>query len=211
MKIISTLLVSLFSLLAVATTNNYEKAMLENLSAMQTARTDAEWQEISNKFSRIADAEQDQWLPSYYAAYCNIIMTTFKEEPDQKDQQLDLAQGHLDKALDIGGENSELLALQGFVHMIRLTVDPAGRGPSYSEMSMQAFGKARALNPENPRAIYLSAQMQMGTAQFFGTGIEEACKQLQLALEKFQEEKPQDPLAPAWGYRQAQQITQACQ
>ena len=211
MKTIFTLLVSLVSLVALADITNYQKAMLDNLSAMQKARTNTEWQEIANNFSRIAEAEQDKWLPQYYAAYCNIIMTTFKQEPEQKDHQLDLAQEHLDKAMAITGENSELLALQGFVHMIRLTVDPAGRGPSYSEMTMQAFGKARAMDPENPRAIYLSAQMQMGTAQFFGSGIEEACKQLKLALEKFQEENSNDPLAPSWGYHQAQQMQQSCQ
>lgn len=211
MKILCSLLVGLFSLLSAQTENNYEKAMLDNLTAMQSAATNAEWQEIANKFSRIADAEQDQWLPSYYAAYCNIIMSTFKEAPDQKDHQLDLAQQHLDKAMDLGVENSELLALQGFVHMIRLTVDPATRGANYSQLSMQAFGKARALDPENPRAIYLSAQMQMGTARFFGSEITDACKLLELALEKFENEKPQDPLAPAWGYRQAQQMTHACQ
>ena len=211
MKIITTIVISLAGLLTFAHTSDYQKAMLDNLSAMEQAQTEAQWQEVANKFSRIADVEQDQWLPDYYAGYCYIVISTFKEQPDQKDHLLDQAQEHLDQALAIGGENSELLALQGFVHMIRLTVDPAGRGASYSQKSMQAFGKARALDAENPRAIYLSAQMQMGTARFFGSGIEESCELLQLALEKFQQEKPTDPLAPAWGYGQAQQMKQTCQ
>ena len=83
--------------------------------------------------------------------------------------------------------------------MMRVTVDPATRGPQYSGLAMQTFGKASAINPENPRALALMAQMQYGTAKFFGSPTTEACSTLNAALEKFDSYKSENPLSPQWG------------
>ncbi len=55
--------------------------------------------------------------------------------------------------------------------------------------------KANALNPENPRALALMAQMQFGTAQFFNQPTTDACNTLNQALQKFDTFKSDNPLA----------------
>jgi hypothetical protein len=94
--------------------------------------------------------------------------------------------------------------------MIRVTVDPASRGQQYSGLAFQAFSKAVAINPENPRALGLLAQMQYGTAQFFGSPVTEACTTLTKALEKFETYKNESPLAPTWGKKMAEGMKAAC-
>jgi len=78
-------------------------------------------------------------------------------------------------------------------------------------MSMQAFGKSLGLNPENPRALSLMAQMQLGTAKFFNTPPTEACDTLTKALEKFETYKSENPLAPVWGKGMTEELKKNCQ
>ena len=94
--------------------------------------------------------------------------------------------------------------------MLRVTVDPASRGQQYSGMAFQSFGKAVAMNPENPRALSLLAQMQYGTAQFFNSPTTEACATLTKALEKFDSYKSSNPLAPQWGRKMAEGLKSRC-
>ena len=94
--------------------------------------------------------------------------------------------------------------------MIRLTVDPGSRGPQYSGLAMQSFGRAVALNPNNPRALSLLAQMQLGTAQFFGSPITEACNTNKKALELFDTDQHENPLAPTWGKSVAEAMVTQC-
>jgi hypothetical protein len=114
------------------------------------------------------------------------------------------------KAKAIVPKESEVIALEGFAYMIRVTVDPATRGPQYVGIAMQTYGQAINLNPENPRAFALLAQMQYGTAQFFGSSTTEACGTLAKSLEKFETYKSENPLAPQWGRGMAEGMKEQC-
>jgi hypothetical protein len=105
----------------------------------------------------------------------------------------------LDKAKAILPDDAELIALEGFIHMMRLSVDPANRGQKYSTLAMQAYNKALHINADNPRALALMAQMQLGTAKFFGSSTAEACAMAANAQEKFTTYKSENPLSPQWG------------
>jgi hypothetical protein len=66
------------------------------------------------------------------------------------------------------------------------------------------------LNPENPRALALLAQMQFGTARFFGSSTIEACGTNTKALEKFEKFKSDNALAPQWGRGMAEEMRDEC-
>jgi hypothetical protein len=130
-------------------------------------------------------------------------------------QQKGRLREHFQFNADIIGESdpaadAEIIALVGFIHMMRVAVDPASRGAQYSGMAMQAFGKATSLNPENPRALVLMAQMQFGTAKFFGSPATEACATLNAAIQKFDSYKSDNPLAPQWGREMALGLKKEC-
>jgi tetratricopeptide (TPR) repeat protein len=193
-----------------ATDGKYEQAMKKNIDAVYKAQTLEELQASVNSFQRIAEAEKSKWEPNYYAAFGNIMMATREKDGAKKDTYLDLAMESIKKAKELAPDESEIVALEGFVHMIRVTVDPATRGQQFAGLAMQTFGKAISLNPENPRALSLLAQMQYGTAQFFGSSTAEACATLDKSLEKFASAKSENPLAPMWGKQSAEALKTQC-
>ncbi len=211
MNIIPLFLLAL-SLLAykAAANDRYTESMQKNIQTVYTAKTSDELQSAVNAFERIGEAEKSKWEPFYYASFGYVMMATREKEAQKKDAYLDLAIKAIEKANTINPGESEIVALEGFVHMIRVTVNPASRGQQYSGMAMQSFGKAVAINPDNPRALSLMAQMQYGTAQFFGSPTTEACSTLQKALEKFDNYSSENPLAPQWGRNMAEGMKEKC-
>lgn len=191
--------------------SNYEKIMLENIGALYEAKNNEEYQEVINKFSRIANKETDKWEPLYYISFGYVMMAANSEEAAAKDKFLDLALEKIKEGLEIAPQESELVALKGFVHMLRITVDPATRGQQYAGLSMQSFGKALELDPENPRTLYLMGQMELGTAQFFGADTSEACGKLKASIEKFDTYQSGNVLAPTWGKKSAEATVGRCQ
>jgi hypothetical protein len=206
--IITALLISVSQL--IAHDDKYLQAMQKNISVVYKAQTIEDLQQSVNTFERIASAEKTKWEPHYYAAFGYVMMATREKEAGKKDSYLDLALASIEKAKALISQESEVIALEGFVHMIRVTVDPATRGPQYGAKAMQSFGMANALNPENPRPLVFMAQMQYGTAQFFGSSTAEACETLKKSLEKFETYKSENPLAPAWGKGMAEGMKEQC-
>jgi tetratricopeptide (TPR) repeat protein len=206
------LLIAALAFLAVTVSANdrYTEAMQKNIEVVYKAKSVEEIQAAVHAFERIGDAEKSKWEPFYYAAYGHLMIALRVDDPATKDKQLDRALETLEKASAVNPGESEIVALEGFIHMIRVSVDPASRGQQYSGLAMQTFGKAIAMDPENPRALVLMAQMQYGTAQFFGAPATEACGTLNKALEKFETYKSTNPLAPVWGKQIAKGMKAQC-
>lgn len=194
-----------------ANDEKYISQMTKNIDALYKAKTVEEFQTAINSVERIAHAEKTKWEPFYYASFGYILMATRETDGGKKDAVLDLARQSLDRAIALKSDDSELVALEGFIHMIRLTVDPATRGPQYSMLAMQAFSKAVTLNPNNPRALSLLAQMQFGTAQFFKQAPTEACATAQKAASLFDAAGvSENVLAPSWGKEMNQGLLSGC-
>lgn len=209
MKTIISTLFSVLVLVAMAG-DKYLDQMTSNIQLVYKAKSSEELQQAINTFERIGNAEKTKWEPFYYAAFGNIMIAARETDVSKKDLYLDNAERFLTKATEINPSESEIVTLEGFVHTIRLSVDPATRGQKYSTLSIQSFGKALTLNPDNPRALSLMAQMQYGTAQFFGSSTAEACETLNKALQKFETYKPDNVLAPQWGKGNAEGMKSKC-
>ena len=204
------LFLTCISSVAFASDDKYTEQMTKNIATVYKAQTNEEFQSAINLFERIGISEKTKWEPFYYVAFGYVMQATREQDGPKKDQFLDLASTALDKAKKIDGKESEIVALQGFVHMIRVTVDPASRGQKYSSLAFQYYSQAIELNPENPRALVFMAQMQYGTAQFFKSSTDEACATLAKAIEKFATFTPSNPLAPQWGKGTAEGMKEQC-
>lgn len=206
------LTIILFAMLKTTYSNDtrYVEAMQKNIQSVYKAKSQEELQAAVNSLERIANAEKVKWEPYYYMSFAYILMASKEQESAKKDLYLDQANAAIQKAHTINSNESEIVALVGFIHMIRVTVDPASRGAQYSGLAMEAFGKATSLNPENPRALALMAQMQHGTAKFFGSPITDACATVNAALQKFDTYNSDNPLAPQWGREMAIGLKKEC-
>jgi hypothetical protein len=191
--------------------DKYEQVMQTNIQSIYKAQTAEEMQQSINIFERIGAAEKSKWEPFYYASFGYIMMATREEDGAKRDVLLDKATQVLEKASAIQKNDSEIIALEGFIYMMRVTVDPATRGQQYSGLAMQTFGKALGLNPNNPRAMALMAQMEFGTAQFFKSPTTSACEKATNAIAMFDATSSVGPLAPRWGKETAMQVAKQCQ
>ncbi|MBS1489023.1 MAG: hypothetical protein JSS93_00680 [Bacteroidetes bacterium] len=193
-----------------ATDNKFSQAMIKNIELVYQATTSEEFQHAVNVFDRIASAEKTRWEPYYYSSYGNMMMALRENDASKKGKYLDLALEAVQKAKALKPDESEIFVMEGFVYMISLTVDPATRAQQFSGMAFDSYHKALTLNPENPRALALMAQLEFGTAQFFKTSTTEACNTNSQALEKFSSQKNDNPIAPVWGKNVAEEMKTRC-
>ncbi|MEP0713811.1 hypothetical protein [Algoriphagus sp.] len=211
-KYILTLAFSLFFIVvAQATDPAFIAAMQKQLEAKKTIGTYEQSQEVTNGFLRIAEAADTEWLPLYYAALLKTE-AAFRFDID-KDKSFDEAMELVKKAQKISADNSELTALEGYITMGKISIDPGSRGQSLSGKAMQLFGKAIKQDRENPRAVSLMSQMELGMADFFGNGPEKACGMARMSLELYKKEEAkitEEYILPTWGKMQADQVTAKC-
>jgi tetratricopeptide (TPR) repeat protein len=190
--------------------DKYNEQMTAHIAAIYKAQSPDEYRQAINAFERIGNAEKSRWEPFYYAAFGYVMLANHEKEVSKKDPLLDQAKTSLDKASALEPKNSEIIAMEGFITMIRVTVDPTTRGPQYSMMAVQSFSQAISIDPQNPRALALMAQLQFGTAQFFQQEPVEACTTAKQALELFNAPASSDPLAPAWGKSMTEALLAKC-
>jgi len=200
----------MFTLTSHANDGKYLEAMQKNIQVVYSSDSIADLQRAVNAFERIGAAEKTKWEPYYYASFGYVMMSDKEKSAAKKDVYLDQAMIAMNKAKELVPNESEVIALEGFIYMMRVTIDPATRGQQYSGLSLQAYGKAVNLNPENPRALGLLAQMQFGMAQFFGSPTTEPCGTNAKALEKFISFKSDNPLAPQWGKGMVERLAGKC-
>src|SRR5687768_10147120 len=127
---------------ALGNDNQYAEAMAKNIQTVYGAQSVAELQGAVNALERIALTEKTKWEPYYYAAFGYIMIAHREQDGAKKDSYLDQAIVDIKKGKTIAEKESEIIALEGFVHMIRISVDPATRGQQYSGLAMQTLGRA---------------------------------------------------------------------
>src|SRR5688572_29536162 len=142
-----------FSIGGAACPNDYVEAMRKSIEAVYKASDIPQLQQAVNTFERIGAAEKSRWEPRYYVAFGYLMMANHEKEAEKKDAYLDRAKTAIEGAKALAPEESEIIALEGFVYMLRVTVDPGSRGPEFTPKALLAFGKANTLNPDNPRAL----------------------------------------------------------
>ncbi|MEO9967974.1 MAG: hypothetical protein ABJF11_19435 [Reichenbachiella sp.] len=188
----------------------YLQTMESSIPGIFQAESTSDLDPIANKFDRIGQAEVDQWEPYYYASLAYVFKAFRITDLPAKDAVLDQALTALAKGAAQSDNNAEIIALQGFINMIKIGVDPGTRGQTLSPKIMADFSKALKLEPENPRANLFMAQMLFGTAQFFGTGVEDACAMVDKSAALFDAESSKTGIAPSWGQPSAQQYQKQC-
>lgn len=185
---------------AFAQSDKYAGAMKKNISMLDSAMQKGNAKELANNFERIGDAEKLQWLPYYYAAYCNVISTYTEKDKTKNDAIADKAEELIIKAEGLAGkENSEIAVIKSMIASAHMMVDPQSRYMQYGATSASNIEKAKALDPSNPRPVYLEGQAKLYTPEAFGGGKDVAKPLFEKALAMFDAFKPASELHPTWG------------
>lgn len=179
--------------------DRYTAAMQKGLSLLSDAESIEDMTAVVNHFERVAQAESQEWLPGYYAAYTLSMQSFQTEGGEEKDELLDKAQDWIDNIQELAPEESEILVMQAMIYQARIQVDFMARGAEMSMLQASALAEAEEMNPENPRIFLLRGQNTYYTPEFFGGGAEAARPILETAKEKFEAYESDNELAPAWG------------
>ncbi len=185
---------------------NYEKGMQKAFELWGSNKPT----EAVNLFERIAKAEPDNWLPSYYAAQINIVNSFGEKDEEKLSAQLKKAQDLINDATAISKDNPEILVLQALLHTAWVAYDGATYGMTLSGKVVELYAKAKQIAPKNPRVVYCKAEWDIGGATYFGQDTTPFCKDLELALELFANFKPETAFHPNWGKERAGQVLKSC-
>lgn len=166
--------------------------------------------EASDLFERIAAADKTSWLPNYYVALVNTTGSFKTQDKTQVNALLTKAQNVLDVEMIKNQNNAELYVLQALIYTAWVVVDPMTNGMKYSAKVMEAYAKAKAIDPNNPRVVFGEADYQLGGAKWTGVDTKPLCVQVDKAIELFATFKPETPFSPKWGLERALEAQKNC-
>lgn len=198
------------SVATMAQSEKYKGAMTTNIAQLESNKTADEWLASSAAFERIADAEKNQWLPYYYAAYTNCLYTLIKNDAANNDQYADKIEALLAKADALSPNNSEVSVIKAIVATIRMIVDPMQRYQQYGPAIEKALNEAKTQDPNNPRPYFITGQNLRYTPEQFGGGCGTAKPVLEEAAKKYGSFKPASELHPNWGKKQVEELIAGC-
>jgi hypothetical protein len=188
----------------------YNSAMKDQIGKLDGAFQAGNFPELANNFERIGNAEKSQWLPYYYAAYCQVMTALLEQDKSRVDPIADKADSLITKAETIAGANSETNVIRSMIASAHMMVDPQQRWMQYGQASAGYIEKAKSQDSTNPRPVYLEGQAKFFTPEQFGGGKTVAAPVLEKALAMFDGFKPASDLHPVWGKSSTQYFLSQC-
>lgn len=199
-------LIALFVVVVSSAQTQFEQGMNKAFELWKEGKN----AEASALFERIAAAEKNSYLPNYYVALINATAVFTEKDKTKIDLLLTKAQDALDIELIKDQANSELYVMQALIYTGYVVADPMTNGMKYSGKVMEAYAKAKALDPTNPRAVFGEADYQLGGAKWTGVDTKPLCAQVDKSIELFNTFKPATPYSPKWGLDRALEIQKTC-
>ena len=198
--------------IASAQSEKYIAAMKKNLSVIDSSfKNPPELLTLSNSFERIGAAEKTQWLPYYYAAFCQVNYGFIIQDKDKIDGFADRAAVLIAKADSLSPNNSEISCIKSMIASCHMMVNPQQRWQEYGPASSSNIEAAMQQDPANPRPYYLKAQGLVYTPEQFGGGCKTAKPVLETAMDKYGSFKPASDINPNWGKPQVENLLKGCQ
>ena len=208
MKKIMFSFILLIAVAANAQSDKYASAMQANIALLDSAKTTADFENVTNAFVRVGDAEKTQWLPYYYAALAQTRIGWTDKNSD-KDQLAEKIKPLVAKAEAIE-KNAELCTITNMAATQQMLVDPQSRWQTYGMEASAALQTGMQLDATNPRLYYLQGMSIFGTPEQFGGGKDKAKPVFQKAVDLYKTFKVK-PLYPNWGQKEATDMLAKCQ
>jgi hypothetical protein len=186
-----------------AQTRNTPAPLQQTVSRLDKATTVKDYELLEKEFAAMAAASRD-WLPYYYAAFCNAKIGFLYQDDGERiepyskqgEEQALKSQSLLDSTTQ-KNELSELYTVMSMVYRTKVFINPMTYGRKYGLLSQHFLDMAKALSPHNPRVLYVEAWVKYNTPKMWG-GDKNLAKQL--ANESLaQLQQASDDVQPHWG------------
>ena len=190
-----------------AQATNQSKALEAAVMQFNQATKNQAYQELYLQFEQLYALNKTNWLIPYYAGMTRSIMCLLKM--GDRDALANDALLWVGRAKSIMA-NDEVYCAESLAYTAKMSVNPALRWFSYEGKIKKALSFAKKLNPSNPRAYVLEANIQQKIPFIFGGGCKSVKPLIQKAELCFNAQTKVNSVEPSWGFQSLVQLKKAC-
>jgi len=198
---------------AVHAQGDYTQQMQAAIAKLDNAKAVKDYQLLADNFLRIADAQKNEWLPYYYAAFCNAKTGWLKQndDPDNIEPFANKAAEEIKKAamlIDTAKQKKELAeiyCIQMMLNQARVFINPQTYGREYGPTAFNYLQMAKQAAPDNPRVLYLLGWQKFATPKMWG-GDKALAKQLLTSAKQKLAGEQVEGLGPHWGKKEVEEM-----
>ena len=190
-----------------AQATNQSKALEAAVMQFNQATKNQAYQELYLQFEQLYAVNKTNWLIPYYAGMTRSIMCLLKM--GDKDALANDALLWVGRAKSIMA-NDEVYCAESLAYTAKMSVNPTLRWFTYEGKIKKALSLAKKLNPNNPRAYVLEANIQQKIPFIFGGGCKSVKPLIQKAELCFNAQTKVNSVEPSWGFQSLVQLKKAC-
>ncbi|MBC8185991.1 hypothetical protein H8E88_33320 [candidate division KSB1 bacterium] len=156
-------------------------------------------------FERLLMSQPDSWLVHYYIGLADSRLVSFYFSQNNKENAkkfIDDGIKHLRLANEEKEEFAEAHSLLSSLYGNKIATNPL-LGITLGPKSGMEMGKAKTLQPKNPRNYLIAGWSAFFTPKMFGGGKKKAKKNFELAVAYFDSFIVKNPTLPDWGKEEA--------
>lgn len=207
MKSLIVFFILLFQLSLQAQTSNQTKTLESAVMQFNQTNNPSSYTQLYLQFEKLYSVDKTNWLIPYYAGMTKSLMCLLKM--GDRDALANDALIWLARAKSIV-VNDEIYCAESLAYTAKLSVNPALRWFTYEDKIKNALSMAKKLNPNNPRAYILEANIQHKIPFIFGGGCKSAKPLIQKAELCFNAQMKANTLEPSWGIQSLVKLKKAC-
>ena len=207
MKNLVVLFVLLLQLPLQAQSPNQTKVLESAVMQFNQANNPNSYKQLFLQFEQLYSVDKTNWLIPYYAGMTKSIMCLLKmgdRDALANDALLWVARA---KAIEV---NDEIYCAESLAYTAKMSVNPALRWFTYEGKIKNTLSLAKKLNPSNPRAYVLEANIQQKLPFIFGGGCKSAKPLIQKAELFISNQNRANSIEPSWGIQSLVKLKKAC-
>jgi len=190
-----------------AQANSTNKTLETAVMQFNQANKNLNYQELYLQFEQLYAVNKTNWLIPYYAGMTKSIMCLLKM--GDKDALANDALLWVGRAKSIMA-NDEVYCAESLAYTAKMSVNPLLRWLTYEGKIKKSLSLAKKLNPNNPRAYVLEANIQQKIPFIFGGGCNSVKPLIQKAELCFNTQAKPNSVEPSWGMQSLVQLKKAC-
>ena len=207
MKNLVVLFVLLLQLPLQAQSPNQAKVLESAVMQFNQANNPSSYKQLYLQFEQLYSVDKTNWLIPYYAGMTKSIMCLLKmgdRDALANDALLWVARA---KSIEV---NDEIYCAESLAYTAKMSVNPALRWFTYEGKIKNTLSLAKKLNPSNPRAYILEANIQQKLPFIFGGGCKSAKPLIQKAELFISNQNRANSIEPSWGIQSLVKLKKAC-
>ena len=186
---------------------NQSKALESAVMQFNQTNSPSSYTQLYLQFEQLYSVDKTNWLIPYYAGMTKALMCLLKM--GERDALANDALLWINRAKSIA-VNDEIYCAESLDYTAKLSVNPALRWFTYEGKIKNALSMAKKLNPNNPRAYILEANIQHKLPYLFGGGCKSAKPLIQKAELCLNNQAKVNSIEPSWGVQSLVKLKKAC-